>query len=296
MVSGNPTTIGGRIVMGFDYDYADNPPSDYQTAAATSGAISGNAFASLTLNVSAARLNQDFKSRFTSHTGVPATGSEPRTSYAGFFFAGAQGCASGGSWELWVDYTVELMIPQLITSQLTASGVTQVISMVNFQSSGYLPASIAGATIPLAVPGSTAPAMAITGFPAATGPVLDIGGLLAGTITQKVRMTATVDTPTVVCNTLYTDMGIFDSAGAFLGLLSTASGKATNGYTFGPDTSGSSGWATANQALVSYAVASLSALKLALPLARYLAPYWGSTSAKPGVLGVAANTDWLLGL
>lgn len=109
VVSGNPATSAGRLYIAADPDWDDSVPTTVSQLMGLRAARSSSVWESLSLDIPIVEFGGDVW-RYCSPF-VRGTQGEPRTSFIGFFMAACSGAPANSTFDLWVDYEVELTCP-----------------------------------------------------------------------------------------------------------------------------------------------------------------------------------------
>ena len=124
----NPATVLGYYTVAIDYDPNDpDPPSD-EVMSAFSGTQTNNIWEKTVLAAHTANLLDNRQSKYI--TSVPYTASDDHRMTAGGKFLFAVAGASPCSVKIFVNYDVELLIPQLLDKALTTQGLNHRFSKV----------------------------------------------------------------------------------------------------------------------------------------------------------------------
>lgn len=111
LISAQPASQQGRVYMMIDPDW-DDPVAT--TKAALMGrqiSVDDAVWKTVTLNLPMGVLNSGMPYRYCSPVGNRVAEGEPRTSYAGYLQIAVDSATTGLTWDLWVDYDVELVGP-----------------------------------------------------------------------------------------------------------------------------------------------------------------------------------------
>lgn len=107
-----PTNSKGSVSMVYDYDAADAAPASVQEMLQSQGATRGPCWQELCAAADIDYMSIGGKRRFTRHAAVPA-GKDIKTYDCGNFFLAVDGFDNGNTYgDLFVEYTVELLVPQ----------------------------------------------------------------------------------------------------------------------------------------------------------------------------------------
>jgi len=102
------TTTVGSVMMAIDYDSADNPPLSETAMASFYGATEDAPWKTICQTVDMKRIKEPLYIRSN-----PTSGQDIKTLDVGNLYLATTDAASAGPWgKLWVEYDVELMIPQ----------------------------------------------------------------------------------------------------------------------------------------------------------------------------------------
>jgi hypothetical protein len=104
-----PTTLAGRIVLGFDYDVTDTSPPDEITLMNLEGSVYGPPWTGLDFRVNPAKFHGENKWLYTRPHNTRAL----RTTDGGKFMMCARGAEGTQCGALFMDYTFDLKIPQV---------------------------------------------------------------------------------------------------------------------------------------------------------------------------------------
>lgn len=118
------TTQVGAVQMFTDYDFADNPPASEQIASSYDGFLETAPWTRASTTLNNVGLRQGKAMKFvTPSTGIPSSADPTNYSCGTFFFyAAGTGAVTLGS--LWVEYTVELVLPTAGNGVALALGQT----------------------------------------------------------------------------------------------------------------------------------------------------------------------------
>lgn len=116
-----PTTASGKIYAMVDYDYDDDVPTDITSFMQNKSTASCNVWDSLKLDVDITCLDQVMKWRYT-EAGKP--GAEARTMYGGYVVLCTSGLGQAITYDVHVDYSVELDIPCPFLSSYSFANAT----------------------------------------------------------------------------------------------------------------------------------------------------------------------------
>lgn len=110
LISGQPTTAGGRVYAAFDPDWSDDVPDSKTRIMGLVHSVDSSVWETVSLNVPAAAMNSGIDWRFCSPSSR-AIDTEPRMAFAGFLCFGVDSPTANCVWDFWVDYEVELLMP-----------------------------------------------------------------------------------------------------------------------------------------------------------------------------------------
>jgi hypothetical protein len=116
LVPRNPTTQQGTVYMGFDYDYDDDVATSPSTLMINRGAISGDVWTPKEMLLDIQRLNEDMPWRYVESGG--RSQSTGRMMYGGYLMVATYGLTAAVSFDLFVEYDVELSLPALHSQRL----------------------------------------------------------------------------------------------------------------------------------------------------------------------------------
>lgn len=222
-LSSAPTSYAGRVYAALDYDYDDVVATSAPSLLANMTSLSAPVWESTTLTANAGAMNRLTPNKFVlSNKRVEA---EPRTVMSGFLMVGSAGLSNDISIDLWVDYTVELSIPQKdvavwLESPLAdspasggAAALTPVIAPID--------TSVATRDLVPVRPGFDGTPPMSVGTTAATV-AYRVGQLVGNPFDLVMRLKETGVTPAnILLKSPVFDAAVFDSAGIQLGLTST---------------------------------------------------------------------------
>lgn len=285
LVHGVGSSTNGRVHMGFDYDYLDSPPQDLGTAMNAMGAKSCSVWQTLELDLDIRRLNEGNNGlRYVTTTATPNY-QDARLAYGGFLYVAATGATAGAVFELYVEYDVELVAPQLPGFLQTGNFASQAMPLTGVGS--VTPINIAESstsTLPRVVSGVTAPVLTgpAVAFPGGTT-ALDVSGITKGLLSIQSEIGSLVGAPTTTAVNCMMGVAACDRTGAYLGAyhgdypLEVAN--------FGSKDTGQ--WAAAGQPITARAVLNMALWKLAKPTISYLVPYVYNIAAKAAEVNAA---------
>lgn len=242
LIPGNPSTVPGRIYGVIDYDYDDEVPTSMDTMAGFYGLLTSDVWQPLRIVTDCGRMNQGLPWRFVSQSDR-VNGIEPRTAFGGYLFLAAQGTTTACTWDLFVEYTIELSVPQTAQVGATSTLVPSVVPLNAVPPGSYYPLSISTA-------GSLA--TAVSGMPGIPVLALSSGASWAGmgVIDATKYRRGKIELDTVIANCVGTPAAnvvqcsleafAFNPTGTYLGFLS---GACPTGFPFAARVPGE--WATA---------------------------------------------------
>jgi hypothetical protein len=113
LISAQATTSAGRVYLAADPDWDDPVPPNKTAFMGLSTAVEAGVWETLTLKIPIKRFNEGFPWRYCNSSNRIGTG-EPRTAFCGFMVIATDIPATVNyTWDLWVDYTVELSMPTM---------------------------------------------------------------------------------------------------------------------------------------------------------------------------------------
>lgn len=116
------TATVGNIIMGPDYDAADDPPAGETFFSSYTSTEEANVWARFASELDSSLLNGEQKRKFI-RSGALADNLDIKTYDSGNFFVASADDAAANSGKLWVEYDVELYNPQVPPGGFQASGV-----------------------------------------------------------------------------------------------------------------------------------------------------------------------------
>lgn len=285
LVARNPTSVAGVVMMGFDYDWDDDPAVSASELGAMPGTSSANGWQNQSILVDCRRLKEDIPWKYVTNYSR-MNGVEPRTVFGGFLQVGA---AIGSNFylDLYVTYDVELSLPQIPQFQASALLPTNYVSLTNGTYTD-LPIShpTAGPSMPIVVPGrgSVPPIISPSGTMFNT--VLDMRNLTHGMLHAYEKLTGNTGVPSAVVNNVNFDGTTYDERGTVTGTLSTLLGALTNGGVGGPYLA--TEFAVAGADCLFKQVIDLALLRIAAPAAAFLGLHFFSSLAHAAEAGNTA--------
>jgi len=223
LISSNPTSTAGRVYMSVDPDYDDPLPATKSQLCGYITSVDAPVWDTVSLTVPMARLNSDMPWRFCSSSSRNGPG-EPRTAYAGFLVIGVDTPSINLTWDLWVDYEVELMEP---TSELLevaiATDTSNPVAYTVYNPpltlgtrGGLRIRTAAAANVPATIPSG------VFGTALPVNSCIEIPVSGHGTLSYDVFQAIAGSTPATVMSTFkpYIDGALYDTIGNFLGKLS----------------------------------------------------------------------------
>jgi hypothetical protein len=278
VVPRNSTYNTGTIYAAIDYDWDDTPANNAGELMANKGAISGNVWQAMQLEVDVKRLNLDVPYRYVAD--FPRAQNSQRMVYGGFLMLAIAGTDATTSFDVFVDYMVKFDLPALHT--------------INASSTYTYPASytvVANTVTPI----STVAIQGIQQVLSGSGGVPSFAGVSGtqgfqvpnssrGNLNLTVQPATTGVAPSVYATDTSAGFTAFKSDGTALGVVPDGafSGKATFQ---GPDTDAN--WSTNGAVGKIVQTLSFLALRQLLPSAAYIVPYIFSAAGR--VLNTSSN-------
>lgn len=287
-----PTSAAGQVYAMIDYDYDDEIPQDKLSFMQNKDVKSASVFLPMTLTVDIKRVDEGMKWRYTQ---AGSTGTEQRTVFGGFFVVATDGTTSTVSYDVWVDYSVELDVPcpssLLVPNTITTNLTTQSQSIVSNGSWDYKPLTLgttssSGSAFKVVTPGQAGvPSLALAG--ASVASALDISNSI-GTLALETKMFNSSKTPTDFCVTgsANTNIAAYDAYGTLLNQFATNFLDGLPGVlnAIGINPGQPSNWTVVGEQVASSLAIPIKALRKAFPAAKYLVPFERAVSTS-GVLG-----------
>ncbi len=265
VVPRNPSTASGCIYAAFDYDWDDTPATSIQELMSNAGAVSSDIWRSFTLNIDCSRLQQDVPWRYVAEN--PRTTNSQRMVYGGFLMIAIAGTSSTVSFDVMVNYTVELSLPCL--HQVAGSGV------YTWSGPQVLAATPVKNTLPQLpnINGIATVIAGLNGVPVLGGPgspAYQLSGSNKGTLSLEAFLaTATSEPRSYTTDTLLSAVG-YDILG---NVLSTDLNTLASSSTPYPAADDVTKWAvTGSTSRQSFSYA-IGLLRAALPTLAYIQPY-----------------------
>jgi len=289
LVPGNPTTYAGRIYAMIDYDYDDIVPASMVDMGASYGLVTKDVWQPFRLEVDCGRMNSGMQYRYVS-AADRINGVEPRTVFGGYAFFAAQGTNVACTWDVFVDYEVELTIPQQPAGAAQGTLVPRTVPLNAVPSGNYyiIQPSATSLSLPTVVSGSTGVPALVNGLTSYLGAnVLDIGAYRKGKFEIDTTITGNVGTPATLVPSCALEGHVFDDAGTFLSYLST-SGAAT-GTSMAAQAS--TAWATAAAPLATTVFVNLATLFATYTRAKYMGLSLYNGAAKAGETANTINAN-----
>jgi hypothetical protein len=183
------------------------------------GLVSNDVWQPLKLVVDIPRLNEDLEFRYTSGS-VRLNAIEPRTIFGGYLFVCCQGTTTSCTWDLFVDYTVTLSVPQFASpyAELSTNFIPSVNSLVN--NSTYVPVGLETARGVVISGSGGVPRLSVPQLPAlnyAGLGVLAAEALSRPKVASEVILSDLVNSPTFNAPNLYQAFMCFSKTGICLG-------------------------------------------------------------------------------
>jgi hypothetical protein len=284
LMSANPATHAGSVFMAVDVDPVDPVPSSSQEMLANANAVTSTVWQSVSLKVDIARANEGIPWRYT-YTRNGGSGLEPRTTYIGQLFVASAGTSGTPStFNLEVEYEIDLSVEQLmLTQQQVISGTcnfsaaTDTLVPLSLNATpGRLAAVVSGSgrvpILDVAAANLGMGADLIAGVSA-----IDLGSIRTGSFVQEFTAARVGDTPVALMGDSFPNMAVFDSLGSYLGQsFAVDSGAAATRGVAGAGAVGTTG--LPGRATTDLTIASILAFYRA---ARYLVPVLQSIHATP---------------
>jgi hypothetical protein len=259
-----------------DYDYDDPVPVNATQMAQSYGLVSSDVWQPFTVVAEAARMNQDMKQRYiTSNTRVEI---EPRTAYCGYLFLATNGCTVACTFDLFVEYDVELFTPQAASDPGYLPLVTRLVPFATAPVKypvGIAASSSAGRVVVAGTSG--VPSMVKDSVSWNGLGVLDLRDCLSGMVELTYAISANAATPKTTAPGASIEGAYFDQLGNFLGWFSQWCSPGTPlAATY------SYSWDTVGATLASLAYANLAGVRSAVPSLAFLALAITNAFAKTG--------------
>lgn len=233
VVPSAPTTTPGRYYMSVDYDYDDPVPTTKQGMMGNRQAVEAPAWQECTLECDPRELHRDMPSKYINVSGRNNF-VEARTSYAGFLIIGMDVPSTYVTWDLWVEYDIDLFIPtgDLLSLQDSFSGAATlptaaVTSAVGTGYAGLPPISSVPGPVRVVIPGAgDTPILRcpIGGAYINATQAIDLATCNGrGSIDFEVRVDGQSTSPSSELSTKNTagEVMLFDNAGTYLGYISS---------------------------------------------------------------------------
>lgn len=113
-VSRSPTSATGSVYLSVDYDPLENPPADEKTLSAYAGTVSDVPWKNLKLRIDPSAVHVTGARKYVATRDTWSPYSDDRVSDFGQLFVSTIGQAdASGIGKLWVDYDIELFVPQI---------------------------------------------------------------------------------------------------------------------------------------------------------------------------------------
>lgn len=139
LVTGQAASTGGRVYLACDPDWDDDVPSTKEQMMGLACSINGPVWSNVRLSVPTSDFAAGLPWRFCSSQSR-YSGSEPRTAFYGFLCVATDTSTANLSWDLYVEYTVDLMTPtaeSIVATDSTAVFTGQV-PQINTAGTRYL--------------------------------------------------------------------------------------------------------------------------------------------------------------
>jgi hypothetical protein len=285
------TSVPGRYYMAFDYDYDDPVAITKAALMSNRSACEAPVWETLGLTVQCPEMFREMPWKYC-NLNTRNNAVEPRTAYGGYFMFAAETPTPYCTFDLWVTYTVELILPVLDRGGSFNEFETEPTVADNpFPANGTkagralkVGISLPGCPVKVVIPGTPdVPNMTMadafgTGSTLPAG-ALDCGLVQTGRLLAKVASTISGSTPasSMLTHSPVVDFAAFDQWGKFIG---NASSVTSTESFFGP--------ATPNQvstvgAIMNGQVAiDMADMRTAYPLLKYLIGFLVSATAAAG--------------
>lgn len=113
LVSSQPSTTAGRVYAAVDYDWDDLVPTTKAALMGNMSAVEAPVWSNFSLTMDPRALMGDLPTKYVStQVRNPSNGWEPRLSYCGFLVFAFDTPTANLTYDLWVEYDVELSVPQ----------------------------------------------------------------------------------------------------------------------------------------------------------------------------------------
>lgn len=274
LVPRNPTTASGAVYMAVDYDYDDIPSSNVTELMSNHGAVASDVWTPTTLRVDCARMNRDVPYRYVDEE-IRWQSTAARMVYGGYLMVGIAGTAATVAFDLYVDYSVVLELPALVTTSLSVT--------YTYPAAQVLPAGTATAVTGL--PGLSAIRSVLAGINGtptlgtmpAGSPAYALDSSSRGTL-SLVAALATAGAPpsTYATDTTFNAL-VYDAFGTLLANLNAVAGVISSVF---PSQNAAGSWATNGATSFQDFVVDLPLLRAAYPAATYLLPVITSTAGR----------------
>lgn len=280
IVPRNPTSASGAVYAAVDYDWDDNPATTTAELMSNRGAVSGDVWTPMVLNVDIRRLNEDVPWRYIAD--FPRSENSQRMVYAGFFMIAIAGTASTVSFDVFARYKVRLSLPALHAIDASSTytfPAAKVLPAATYAFPDSLPVITGIANLVAGVSG--VPPMVGGGIPAGAGanvPVYKLGTASKGELNLTAQVGTTGSPPSAWVTDSLLDGQLHDSAGNFLASVSTANVASVMQMFMGPDASAT--WATNGALGRAVYTLSLAAVRRLWPTAAYLLPFLYSSAGR----------------
>jgi hypothetical protein len=254
-----------------EYDYDDPIPTSLKTMGAAYGLKTSDIWKPFHLEVNCQQMNSGMATRYVS-SASRINGVEPRTVFGGYIVLAAAGCTAGATWDVFVDYEVELMIPQMPSFQAESPFVGMFTPLDTVPTGNYYPIDLdVNGTISTVISGVKGVPAVYAGLSSAVSwvgkRIIDVSDYADGRLEASVVVDGCVGTPGVTAPDAGLEGFAFNEIGTYLGALSTITGSI--GFPLAAATPTT--WATATTPLKTAAAASIAALLTSWPSMRYIA-------------------------
>jgi hypothetical protein len=281
LVPGNPSTSPGRVYAMVEYDYDDPIPTSLKTMGAAYGLKTSDIWKPFSLEVNCPQMNSGMATRYVS-SASRINGVEPRTVFGGYIVFAAAGCTAGATWDIFVDYEVELMIPQMPSFQAESAFVTMPAHLDAIPPGNYFPIDLdLSGTIRTVMSGVKGIPEVRAGLYATTTwlgkRIIDVSDYADGRLEASVTLDDCIETPAITAPDAGLEGFAFDQLGTYLGPLSTLAGAI--GFPLAAATPTT--WGSAATPIKTSAAISMATLFTLWPMVRYIALGLFNGSAKP---------------
>ncbi len=119
------TSVSGRFYAAIDYDYDDIPATSKQVLMSNRTAMESSVWQQVTLEADSRELHRDIPFKYVSLSGRNNF-VEPRTAFCGYLMVAFDTPTANLSFDIWVEYSVVLSIPVMLSGNLQDSTTNSV--------------------------------------------------------------------------------------------------------------------------------------------------------------------------